>query len=304
MIVLLWFGCRGVLLADLPTPTGEVPEPAADVPEGPPEGPIACTLEPAWERILCGDGVAAVADGRPHPNLPQAVVTGKTVYVCPGVHPANLTYDGLHLRSATGDPTSAILTGDGVRRIARGTDVLIEGLTFRDGGDGPYAQRDGSALLVEGDSTVRCSVFAGNRTEGGGGAILAEGDLTVEGSVFLDNEAEQGGGIRWGADYSAQLTIRDSYFGSNRAGQGAALLVENLSGHNTVRIERTYFEENQNDRNDEPMVRFAGDGAFDARFDDCSFVGETPAIGAPDARPDRYLLEVLHTTFEGPAGDW
>ncbi|MBL8818573.1 MAG: hypothetical protein JNL58_21270 [Planctomyces sp.] len=102
-------------------------------------------------------------------------------------------------------------------------DVVINGLTIRDGGNGTAAI-DGAGVRSSENLSMNRVVVAGNNagSQGGGGIQIFGGSIVLQNSTVSDNRANQGGGVEL---FGSQHTIINSTISGNQAnGHGGGLL--------------------------------------------------------------------------------
>jgi CSLREA domain-containing protein len=137
-----------------------------------------------------------------------------------------------------------------------GDDVLISGLTLRDGKTTVGGESGGAILKRDADLTLNDDVFTGNAVLGSnsnGGAVAsygtndpALGSLTIRRSSFTDNTAA-GTSAEGGAVFSShdELAIRNSTLSGNSAqGGGGAYIYGSFSDGHEAEIEATTISDN------------------------------------------------------------
>ncbi len=138
--------------------------------------------------------VLRVGPGRPIPTIAEAARRareGDSVLIAPGHYAECAVWRAARLHIAADGPgevevTGAVCQGKALFVVA-GTDVTIEGLTFRgatnDAGNGAGIRAEGTAL------TIRRSRFLGNQNGILTASNIPGGTLTIEDSTFIGNGA-------------------------------------------------------------------------------------------------------------------
>jgi hypothetical protein len=113
---------------------------------------------------------------------------------------------------------------DGGSAIVAEVDVVVNGSTF--------TGNSGGTILSGGTVDVTDSTFTGNS----GGTILSGGTVDVTGSTFSDNISELGGAIQSIAFGDSVVTISNSAFTGNMAGNGGAIYADGVHVENSTFI--------------------------------------------------------------------
>jgi hypothetical protein len=208
-------------------------------------------VHPGAKEVLCdgldndcdgaGGGSVAMLDGVEYLDLQTALDSapdGDTVFVCPGLHDADVSIDDartLTLASYTGNSEDTILTGGGTHRIlgvSGGGSATVQNITFEQGaaGTAPTVSYEGGGAIaaVGSDLHVEGCSFLENVTsrDGSGGGVLffsySDDPRTVEvtGCLFEGNSAGDGGGA---AALTGVIVVSDSEFRENSGNAGGAL---------------------------------------------------------------------------------
>jgi hypothetical protein len=108
-----------------------------------------------------------------------------------------------------------------VLRVASGSTVLLDGLTFTNG----FTTEHGGGALTEGVLTLRRCTLAGNVAAGGGGGAAALGGsrLILENSTVASNHAAFGGGL-YSQDATLELSHATLAGNTGTAGAGGLVL--------------------------------------------------------------------------------
>ncbi|MBX2799436.1 MAG: hypothetical protein KTR31_17305 [Myxococcales bacterium] len=148
----------------------------------------------------CTAGVQAVVAGISHSDLDaalEAAADGDTVWVCPGVHEAELWIDDRTLDLAAIDPQAeTVLSGADTHRVLTllHSTVSLDGLTIAHGNTtegtakGELANFGGGMLVVDSAVDVTCSTLRDNVASIEGGALYAVGSaVRMVDSALTDN---------------------------------------------------------------------------------------------------------------------
>jgi len=145
--------------------------------------PLACAGVPELADA-CAGGSAAFVAGVGYDQLQDAVLAAsedQSIYVCPGTWPGALVARTVAIRAVDPAPGATNLTGGGDDPVLtlEDADVLLEGLTLRDG----FGKSAGGAIdAVRSVVRVRCGRLEGNlATERGSSGISA-----TDSSVYVD----------------------------------------------------------------------------------------------------------------------
>ena len=141
------------------------------------------------------------------------------LYVCPGTYDitGDIDVEGALTIESVAGAAATVLDSDGTSRVfTLNGDVIVRGLTFKDGGSNSGSVR-GGAISTNSDLTVEDSVFLNNKASDEGGAVYVGTDeLIIRRSTFTGNSADSSGGAVY-ANGNIDL-ILDSVFVDNEAG--------------------------------------------------------------------------------------
>ncbi|MCB9760540.1 MAG: right-handed parallel beta-helix repeat-containing protein [Alphaproteobacteria bacterium] len=147
------------------------------------------------------------------------------VHDAAGIAGPALNVDGpgqVLLDSCTFEDNTATSDGGALRVTA---DTTIIGSTF----EGNEAPRGGAITQELGDLSIQGSTFSLNAASYSGGAISHElGDLTLDGCTFVGNEAVFDGGAIVSLDRNATITVSNTTFSQNTAGDDGGAISANV----------------------------------------------------------------------------
>ena len=168
-----------------------------------------------------------------YPSIQSAIdgaPDGAVIEVAPGVYHESLVLSGitrtLTLRGNPADPASVVVDGSGrpdaiVLVVSSGSDVTIDGFTFR-GGRGGHNTYGGGLYMTKSSATFRHCVFADNQATGdGGGAFIVNSGGFFEDCVFEGNTAGGFGGgilVNGSHNFSGPMIFNRVRFSGNTAG--------------------------------------------------------------------------------------
>lgn len=194
----------------------------------------------SWNgEALVWDGSTILGPKKSIKNATGTVTNGGTVNIANGVYKGvnntNITIDkNMTIRGQSKDGTiiSGNGTSSGIFLIQKGTNVMIQNLTFVN-----CTTSGAGSIYNNGTLTVSGSAFANNAALGGG-AILNGGSLTVTGSTFKGNKASYGGAIY---NWQGSLTVTGSTFTSNTATSGGGA----ISNYGNLKVTGSTFTSNK-----------------------------------------------------------
>ncbi|MBU1018500.1 MAG: S-layer homology domain-containing protein [Patescibacteria group bacterium] len=213
---------------------------------------------------------------------------GGIIEVADGTYYENLVIDkDLTVRSASGDPTLAVIDGGNSGRIFNiSANATIQGLTVQNGygeiGGGVYvyggsldayncifdsnnSSNSGGAIAISSpgaDSTINRAVFKNNSAAGDGGALyfsyLNAYGGTVKNSLFYDNTANGEGGAIYAGVYSFP-TLYNNTFAHNEADESGGGVYIYADSANLQIINNIFY---QNDSDPSGQSNGEGDGLY------------------------------------------
>lgn len=183
----------------------------------------------------CAGGTGTQAD--PLCSITSALedaAPGETIFIAPGVYTESLLLDQSQQLIGIGGQAVTILDGAGSNQIiyiSGDSDVLIEGLTLRNGfhfrGAGIEARSESRVTLR--DSTIESCSSPGFEQKGGG-IFGYNADIILENSTLSNNDAHAGGGVA--LLYHSDLRAYDSRLTGNTATRyGGAAYVDRSQAH-------------------------------------------------------------------------
>jgi predicted outer membrane repeat protein len=149
-------------------------------------------------------------------------LTGKTIALSTGElyinHKMSITGLGAANLTISGGTKSHVFEVD-----KTANQVALSGLTIRDAYSAYNSDQtvDGGAILNHGVLTISNCILS-NNTGGDGGAIENDDTLTVSGCTLINNKASDTAGAI-NSIHTGTLTVRDSTFSYNTAGNGGAI---------------------------------------------------------------------------------
>jgi len=218
----------------------------------------------------CADGDAgtSVHDGGSIQDAIDGAASGEWICVYPGTYDEELVIDRtLHLIGVDGAAVTTVRGvggGNSVVWIAGVEDVLVQGLTIRDGRNGGDLNGDdadgGAGILVDEDShgaRIDDCVVTGNETYGTGGGIYVHGadEVTLSNNEVTENEASLGGGGVAVGDASGTV-VTGNALDLNQAAWGGGL---SMTGCTDVTV-------TDNDLSDNTVREFVGIGGSGGGF--------------------------------------
>lgn len=312
------------------------------VEEDPPE-PLLCeSLEfvPAEPRVsgrtsACDRGKAAVVGLRSFDSLQAAIrdaKDGRTVFVCPGIHPGPIQIVGrrLAITAARPDLAPVVLKGETGRVLELADSVVSLGDVVIQGGyavhgagihavdsgvllhDVSVRSNDAEALgggLYAARSAVQLlgTTFQNNHSFLSGGALaLSGGCLRTERAQLIDNVAEQhGGAIHYDGQPPAHVavTLRSSRLTGNTAGgHGGAIAFGGAPERAELLVDNSLIDCNQAGTDGGAV---ATDGVGELRVSlrhsafDANEAGRRGGAVATQGGGGEHVLEIDDTSFTG-----
>jgi predicted outer membrane repeat protein len=204
--------------------------------------------------------------------------SGDEIIIQPDIYPENLLISGkdLSLRNAGGG--EVIIFGQGLNKCLRvsgaGTDVVLEGLTFRDGfsttfGGGvaielnttaqiidcviedSHCTTSGGGLYMSGSGTITGTILRNNTSDANGGGLYLEGSTGTTSFIdcqFIENGAVEGGGLADGQPGGRSGFVGCRFSRNSAVNRGGAIAVlGTVSVGGGVRVKQGEFVENRAD---------------------------------------------------------
>ncbi len=135
------------------------------------------------------------------------------------------TISPLTIRSAT-HAGNCIIDASNLGQViySQGVDLLIEGITFRNGA----ADYGGAFLCYGGNVTIRHCEFFGNRATQAGGALclLNTGTVAIVNGLFVENVAQEGGAIF--LNFATTTGILHTTFNRNNSSGSGAIHADHI----------------------------------------------------------------------------
>lgn len=156
-----------------------------------------------------------------------AAQSGDEIVIEPDTYPENLFISGKDLTLRNAGDGEVIIFGQGLNKCLRvtgsgtDTDVVLEGLTFRDG----FSASFGGGVAIEiGTSAqiIDCVIEDSHSTTSGGGLYMS-GSGTITGTVLRNNTSDANGGGLYLAGQSGVTSFVDCQFIQNGAVEGGGL---------------------------------------------------------------------------------
>ncbi len=199
----------------------------------------------SWSVGGSGDGAYNSEDDAIQDAIDNAS-SGDTIYVCFGRYDfdadlqifdlgMNLTIvgDGIGETVFDGNDSTRLINANPAGGADSGGTLTLRDLSIEDA-ETETEFDNGGAVNADGLSLTRVSI-SGSDGAYNGGALYAEGNVTIVDSTFTNNDSSEDGAVLYAWNTLRSVTIRDSLFNANTAGQsGGAVIAHNVTVHGST----------------------------------------------------------------------